>query len=124
MIWAKDPIFQAGARFICPTMELFHIYKKGIEVLWREPIFFFPFIAPLMHRFYPESKVLSKPKLKQMEIVFTAFLLVYPEIRDRLLQLQDSVEEGIVKIISEILSSFSNLLFQLYVCFFMLYFAM
>jgi hypothetical protein len=93
MIWSQTPIFQAGARFVCPTMELFHIYKKGIEVLWREPIFFFPFIAPLMHRFYPQSKVLPKPKLKQMEIVFTALILIYPEIRERVIALQDRQAE-------------------------------
>jgi len=66
-------------------MELFHTYKKAQEVAFRAPEFFYPFLAPLLHVFYPKSKVRSKPHLKQIEICFTICALVYPKIKEELL---------------------------------------
>jgi hypothetical protein len=77
-------------------MELFHVYKKCLESIWREPVFFYPFLAPLKHAFYPDSKVKQKPHLKEIEIVFTACTLVYPDIKDRMHQVEQKTE-GIVK---------------------------
>ena len=71
MVWAKTPLFNSRLQLVCPTMELFHVYKKALEVVWRTPHLFFPFLAPLMHSFYKKSKVKSKPHLKQIEIVFS-----------------------------------------------------
>ena len=96
MIWSKIPLLAPRARMVCPTMELFHVYKKCLESIWREPVFFYPFLAPLKHAFYPDSKVKVKPHLKEIEIVFTACTLIYPEIQDRLLSLQEAVE-GVAK---------------------------
>ena len=96
MLWSKVPLFRPLARMVCPTMEMFHVYKKTLESIWREPVFFFPFIAPLKHAFYPDSKVKQKPHLKGIEIVFTACTLAYPDIRDRLLHLQEGIE-GVLK---------------------------
>jgi hypothetical protein len=62
-----------------------------LEVIWREPSLFFPFFAPLEHRFYPESGVRTGVHLKQIEIAFTACALVYNEFEERLEQLVDIV---------------------------------
>jgi hypothetical protein len=91
MLWSKIPLLSARARLVCPTMELFHIYKNCLESIWREPIFFYPFLGPLKHAFYPESKVKQKPRLKEIEIIFTSCTLMYPSIQDRLLRLEDTV---------------------------------
>jgi hypothetical protein len=91
MLWSKVPIFKSLARFVCPVMELFHIYKMSLQVTWRDSCLFYPFIAPLEHSFFPEGGVRVKPHLKQIEIVFTSLAFVYPEFRERLLWLQDSI---------------------------------
>jgi hypothetical protein len=72
-------------------MELFHIYKKCLESIWREPVFFYPFLGPLKHAFYPESKVKQKPHLKEIEIIFSSCSLIYPSIQDQLLRLEERV---------------------------------
>jgi hypothetical protein len=91
MIWSKQPLLSARARLVCPTMELFHIYNKCLHAIWADPLFFYPYIAPLKHSFYPDSSVRCKPHLKEIEIVFTACTLIYPDIQDRLLRLGDVV---------------------------------
>jgi hypothetical protein len=91
MLWSKVPIFNSLARFVCPVMELFHIYKMSLHVTWRDSCLFYPFLGPLEHFFYPEGKVKVKPHLKQIEIVFTSLAYVYPEFQQRLLVLQDSI---------------------------------
>jgi hypothetical protein len=92
MVYSKEPLLAPRARLVCPTMELFHIYNKCLHSIWADPLFFFPYIAPLKHAFYPESKVKSKPHLKEIEIVFTTCTLIYPRIQDRLLNLENVVE--------------------------------
>ena len=88
MLWSKVPLFSNLAKAVCPTMELFHVYKNCLESIWRDPVFFYALIAPLKHAFFPDSKVKIKPKLKEIEITFTACTLIYPEIRTQLLSLQ------------------------------------
>jgi hypothetical protein len=92
MLWAKDKLLSPRARLVCPTMELFHVYNKCLHSTWAEPLFFFPYIAPLKHLFFPESKVKCKPHLKEIEIVFTSCTLIYPQIQERLFGLNDVVE--------------------------------
>jgi hypothetical protein len=92
MLWARDKLLSPRARLVCPTMEPFHVYNKCLHAIWAEPCFFFPFIAPLKHIFFPESKVMCTPHLKEIEIVFTTCTLIYPEIQDRLLGLENVVE--------------------------------
>jgi hypothetical protein len=86
-VWSSPPLFNPRVRFVCPTFELFHVYKKSLEVIWREPSLFFTFFAPLEHCFYPESGVRSGVHLKQIEIIFTASALIYNEFEEKLEQL-------------------------------------
>ena len=88
MVWSNYPLWNVNIRQICPFLDLFHIYKKMLEATWRLPQFFEPFLAPLMHQFYPSSKLKRKPNLKQIEITLAACRLVYPEIRELLVEAQ------------------------------------
>ena len=98
MVWSKSSLFNRNIRQICPFMDLFHIYKKMNEAIWRMPQFFEPFIAPLMHEFYPKSKVFRKTNLKQIEITLTACRLVYPELQQLLLEVQKSCTCSITRV--------------------------
>ena len=72
-----------------PCVPVYGIDLEGAHLL-------LPFLAPLKHAFYPDSKVKQKPHLKEIEIVFTACTLVYPDIKDRMHQVEQKTE-GIVK---------------------------
>ncbi len=97
MIWGKVRLFGPSMRKICPFLDMFHIYKKMLENIWVQPELFRTFLAPLMHQFYPKTPVRKKPRLKQIEITLTCCHLVYPTVRDQILQTLDLIDNAMIK---------------------------
>ena len=87
MVWASNNFLGGRIRIACPVMEMWHVYKKLLEDIWKTPELFYTFWAPLAHCFYPDSAVFVKPKLKMIESYFTAIRLVWGECREAFLQL-------------------------------------
>lgn len=84
MIWGRTQLFNPEIRRICMFLDMFHVYKKMLENIWRQPELYRTFIAPLMHSFYPNSKVAKTGRLKQIELILTCCQLVYPSVRQEM----------------------------------------
>jgi hypothetical protein len=87
------------------------VYKKGMEVVYRTPELFYPFLAPLLHSFFGKSKVRSKPVLKQIEICLSVCAKVYPSIREELLGIPlDNVDPIILNHVRNLILMFEFLI--------------
>ena len=75
-------------------LEFFHPYKHACELLWKSEHYFTSFFARLVHALHPDSTVAIKPKLKYLECQYSILRLVYPAIRDELLQAIDGSPPG------------------------------
>ena len=51
-------LFNSNRFLICPMLEWFHPFKHLMEAIWANRVFRKCFIAPFVHHYYPDSKVI------------------------------------------------------------------
>ena len=92
MVYSPHHLFApAVTRKTMIWLEFFHPYKHACEAIWRSPLFFNSFFAPLHHHTHANNKVSPRMKLKLIECYFVQLRLVYPTIRD---ELKEAIENA------------------------------
>jgi len=59
MIYDPSPLFNDKRFLLCPMLEYFHPFKHFMESIFRNTIFFKCFIAPYIHHYFPDDKVIK-----------------------------------------------------------------